>query len=111
MLDYADLVVINKFDKRGAEDAFRDVRKQVQRRLQAFETPLEQMPVFGTIAARFNDDGVTAMYHALLDLLKAKSGFRLESGIPRAPGKSSSSNTIIIPPELKRPFYMKRKIL
>ncbi|HEU4645847.1 MAG TPA: cobalamin-dependent protein, partial [Burkholderiales bacterium] len=65
MLDYADFVAINKFDRRGAEDALRDVRKQMQRNRQAFSASPDAMPVFGTIAARFNDDGVTALYHAV----------------------------------------------
>src|SRR5262245_37112493 len=60
MLDFADFVAINKFDRRGAEDALRDVRKQVQRNRQAFGQNPEDMPVYGTIASRFNDDGVTA---------------------------------------------------
>src|SRR3954465_15807886 len=63
MLDFADFVAINKFDRKGAEDALRDVRKQVQRNREAFTTAPEEMPVYGTIAARFNDDGVTALYH------------------------------------------------
>ena len=62
MLDYADIVVVNKYDKEGSEDALRDVQKQVQRNRKAWETPLENLPVFGTIASRFNDDGVTALY-------------------------------------------------
>ena len=65
MLDFADFVAINKFDRRGAEDALRDVRKQVQRNRQAFGQKPEDMPVYGTIASRFNDDGVTALYHAV----------------------------------------------
>ena len=64
MLDFADFVAINKFDRRGAEDALRDVRKQMQRNRESFAQAPESMPVFGTIAARFNDDGVTALYHA-----------------------------------------------
>ena len=67
MLDFADLVVINKFEKRGGEDALRDVAKQVQRNKKAWEKPLTEMPVFGTIASKFNDDGVTALYHSILD--------------------------------------------
>ena len=65
MLDFADVVAINKFDRRGAEDALRDVRQQVRRNREAFGTQPEEMPVFGTIAARFNDDGVTALYQHL----------------------------------------------
>ena len=60
MLDFADFVAINKFDRKGAEDALRDVRKQVQRNRELFTEPADDMPVFGTMAARFNDDGVTA---------------------------------------------------
>ncbi len=66
MLDFADFVAINKFDRKGAADALRDVAKQVQRNRQAFDRSPDTMPVFGTMAARFNDDGVTALYQALL---------------------------------------------
>ena len=65
MLDFADFVAINKFDRKGAEDALRDVRKQYQRNRELFKTPPDEMPVFGTIASRFNDDGVTALYQAI----------------------------------------------
>jgi len=65
MLDFADIVVINKFDRKGAEDAYRDVCKQVQRNHQAFAQPYDEMSVFGTIASRFNDDGVTAVYQQI----------------------------------------------
>jgi methylmalonyl-CoA mutase len=102
MLDYADLVVVNKFEKRGSEDAVQDVRKQVQRNRKAWTTPLDQMPVYGTIASRFNDDGVTAFYHGLLDLLSEKTGRAFVSSIPRTDVTCSSSKTIIIPPERTR---------
>ena len=65
MLDFAELVAINKFDRKGAADALRDVSKQVQRNREAFAQGPAEMPVFGTIASRFNDDGVTALYGAL----------------------------------------------
>jgi isobutyryl-CoA mutase len=71
MLDFAEFVAINKFDRKGAADALRDVAKQVQRNLEAWATPTDQMPVFGTMASRFNDDGVTAIYQALLPRLQA----------------------------------------
>src|SRR5947208_7527383 len=71
MLDFADFVAINKYDRKGAEDALRDVRKQVQRNRESFRTSPEAMPVFGTIAARFNDDGGTALYPAIADKLAA----------------------------------------
>ena len=102
MLDYADLVVVNKFEKRGSEDAVQDVRKQVQRNRKAWTTPLDQMPVYGTIASRFNDDGVTAFYHGLLDLLNDKMEKEFTTSIPRTGVTCSSSKTIIIPPERTR---------
>jgi methylmalonyl-CoA mutase len=102
MLDFADLVVVNKFEKRGGEDAVRDVRKQVQRNRMVFDRPPEDMPVFGTIASKFNDDGVTALYHALLDTIKEKTGVAFQSGLPRPDTKQSTSKTIIIPPERTR---------
>ncbi len=102
MLDYADLVAINKFEKRGGEDALRDVRKQVQRNRNAFDVPPEEMPVFGTIASKFNDDGVTALYHAMLETIAAKTGRTFPTRLPRPEGRASSSKTIIIPPERTR---------
>ena len=102
MLDFADLVVVNKFEKRGGEDAVRDVRKQVQRNRNAFTQAADDMPVFGTIASKFNDDGVTALYHALLDTVKEKTGVAFVSSLPRPATKQSSSKTIIIPPERTR---------
>ena len=80
MLDFAEFVAINKFDRKGAADALRDVAKQVQRNKEAWTTQTDQMPVFGTMASRFNDDGVTALYQALLPRLA-------ELGMPTAAGK------------------------
>jgi methylmalonyl-CoA mutase len=102
MLDFADLVVVNKYEKRGGEDAVRDVRKQVQRNRNAFDQSPDDMPVFGTIASKFNDDGVTALYHALLETIAAKTGVAFESSLPKPQTKESSSKTIIIPPERTR---------
>ncbi|CAB1083704.1 B12 binding domain / kinase domain / Methylmalonyl-CoA mutase (EC [Olavius algarvensis Delta 1 endosymbiont] len=102
MLDFADLVVVNKFEKRGGEDAVRDVRKQVQRNRRAFDRDPADMPVFGTIASKFNDDGVTALYHAILDTIHAKTGQKLDAQLPRPESNISSSKTIIIPPERTR---------
>ena len=70
MLDYADFIAINKFDRKGAEDALRDVRKQTQRNRQAFEQSLDQMPVYGTMASSFNDQGVTSLYNELFTVLE-----------------------------------------
>jgi len=102
MLDFADLVAVNKFEKRGSDDAVQHVRKQVQRNRKAFGRKLEEMPVYGTIASKFNDDGVTALYHAIMDTVADKTGVRFESRLPRPAGKTSSSKTIIIPPERVR---------
>jgi methylmalonyl-CoA mutase len=102
MLDFADLVAVNKFEKRGAEDAVRDVRKQVQRNRKAFDKSPDEMPVFGTIASKFNDDGVTALYHAVMDSIAEKTGVKFETHLPRPKSRTSTSKTIIIPPERTR---------
>jgi len=97
MLDFADFVAINKFDRKGAEDALRDVRKQYQRNHEAFNQSPEEMPVFGTMAARFNDDGVTALYQALLPKLHAQ-GLKLKKGRLPLVGVRKSSNQLAIVP-------------
>jgi isobutyryl-CoA mutase len=79
MLDFADVVAINKFERRGAEDAMRDVGRQLVRNREAFGKRPEDMPVFGTSAATFNDDGVTALYQHLKGLL-GEQGLHLEDG-------------------------------
>ena len=86
MLDFADFVAINKFDRRGAADALRDVRKQYQRNRERFKESPDEMPVYGTIAARFNDDGITALYQALAAQLATK-------GLKLAPGKLAPVTT------------------
>ncbi len=97
MLDFADVVAINKFDRKGAEDALRDVRKQVQRNHKAFGQSPEDMLVYGTIAARFNDDGVTALYQGLTALLRDK-GLDLPPGrLPRVENKAATGKTVIVP--------------
>jgi isobutyryl-CoA mutase len=102
MLDYADLIVVNKFEKPGSEDALRDVRKQVQRNHKKFDRSAEDMPVFGTIASKFNDDGVTSLYGALIDLIEKKGGIKLNSVLQKPESKVSTSKTIIIPLERTR---------
>jgi len=102
MLDFADFVAINKFDRKGADDAMRDVRKQYQRNREAFGTPTEEMPVFGTMAARFNDDGVTALYQAMLPKL-LKFGLNLKPGkLPLATVRHSSNQHAIVPAQRTR---------
>ena len=98
MLDFAEFVAINKFDRKGASDALRDVSKQVQRNKEAWSVPPDQMPVFGTMAARFNDDGVTALYQALLPRLQ-ELGLPVTTGgvLPRVSVRNSSNQTPVVP--------------
>jgi len=74
MLDFADIVAVNKFDKRGALDAVRDVKKQYKRNHQLWDTADEEIPVFGTIASQFNDPGMNTLYKEIMDLLVEKAG-------------------------------------
>ncbi|WP_460697618.1 methylmalonyl-CoA mutase family protein [Nocardia thraciensis] len=98
MLDYADVVAINKFERRGAADALRDVSRQLVRNREAFGASPDEMPVFGTSAATFNDDGVTALYQQLAGLL-ARKGLTLEPGaLPKVDTKVSTRFAQIIPP-------------
>jgi methylmalonyl-CoA mutase len=102
MLDFADAVAINKFDRKGSADALRDVRKQVLRNREDFSQRAEDMPVFGTIASRFNDDGITALFGTVFDLLR-ESGLRAEPGpLARLGNKVSSAETAIVPPSRAR---------
>ncbi|MRV71629.1 methylmalonyl-CoA mutase [Duganella sp. FT92W] len=98
MLDFADVVAINKFDRKGALDALRDVAKQYQRNRELWSQPTDTMPVFGTQASRFNDDGVTALYQALLPKLGAL-GLKTSPGTlaPVARRFSSGKNAIVPP--------------
>ena len=102
MLDFADLVIINKFDRRGAEDAYRDVCKQVQRNRTAFDRSPAQMPVFGTIASHFNDDGVTAAYQELVDTLRDKGLRTYESRLPKITVRTSSEKAALVPADRQR---------
>ncbi|MBA4177858.1 MAG: methylmalonyl-CoA mutase, partial [Leptothrix sp. (in: Bacteria)] len=97
MLDFAEFVAINKFDRKGAADALRDVAKQVQRNKEAWKLPPEQMPVFGTMASRFNDDGVTALYQALLPRLAALGLKVGESRLPAVATRHSTHQVPIVP--------------
>jgi methylmalonyl-CoA mutase len=96
MLDFADLVVINKFDKRGAMDALRDVKKQYQRNHKRFDEDIDQMPVFGTIASQFNDPGTNTMYRALMDVICRKTKAPLQSSFMSS--EEMSEKVFIIPP-------------
>ncbi|HEY6511514.1 MAG TPA: fused isobutyryl-CoA mutase/GTPase IcmF [Burkholderiaceae bacterium] len=97
MLDFAEFVAINKFDRKGAADALRDVAKQVQRNRQAFKVMPDQMPVFGTMASRFNDDGVTALYQALRPRLAAL-GLPVQEGcLPAVATRHSTHQHPVVP--------------
>jgi len=102
MLDFADFVAINKFDRRGAADALRDVRKQYQRNRELFKQSPDQMPVYGTIAARFNDDGVTALYQELAARL-SQEGLTLDAAkLPPVSARHSTGQNVIVPPQRVR---------
>ena len=98
MLDFADVVAVNKFERRGGADALRDVSRQMIRNREAFGARPQDMPVFGTSAATFNDNGVTALYQHLAGLL-ADHGLPLAEGVlPPAAGKISIDAAPVIPP-------------
>ncbi len=102
MLDFADIVAINKFERRGAEDARRDVARQLVRNRGAFGAAWQEMPVFGTSAARFNDDGVTALYGALHDELVARGLPAGARQLARVPGHTSTGLRGVLPPQRDR---------
>lgn len=100
MLDFADLVAINKFDKRGALDALRDVKKQYMRNHNLWDTPAEELPVFGTIASQFNDPGMNQLYKAVMDLLEEKTEADLNSSFEIS--SAMSEKIFVIPPARTR---------
>ena len=101
MLDFADLIALNKFDKRGALDALRDVKKQVQRNHNRWHDPIEDMPVFGTMASQFNDPGTNRLFRAVMETLVSKAGAaHLSHDNARPEGKSEKM--YIIPPARTR---------
>lgn len=100
MLDFADLVAINKFDKRGALDAIRDVRKQFKRNHQLFDAADEDLPVIGTMASQFNDPGMNALFSKLMGLIKTKTGVDYSTGTISPEGLQEKN--YIIPPDRVR---------
>ena len=96
MLDFADLVAINKFDKRGALDALRDVKKQYMRNNNLWDLPMDDLPVFGTIASQFNDPGMNSLYKAVMDKLVEKTGADLKSTFEIT--REMSEKIYVIPP-------------
>ncbi|MGB1867771.1 MAG: fused isobutyryl-CoA mutase/GTPase IcmF [Porticoccaceae bacterium] len=102
MLDYAELAIINKFDRKGSDDAYRDVCKQMQRNREAWDQSPDTMPVFGTIASRFNDDGVTAAYQELLALLQARGLRQFNQHLAPVTIRTSSEKSVVVPAERQR---------
>lgn len=100
MLDFADIISINKFDKRGAQDALRDVRKQFMRNHDLWDTPMDKMPVFGTIASQFNDPGTNNLYRKLIQLINEKCNTQWESHFIKS--DKESEKIFIIPPQRTR---------
>ncbi len=100
MLDFADLIALNKFDKRGALDALRDVKKQYQRNHNLWEVDPESMPVYGTIASQFNDPGTNSLYKAIIEMLNTKANAGFESSF--AITGEMSEKIFIIPPKRTR---------
>lgn len=100
MLDFADIIAINKFDKRGAQDALRDVQKQFQRNHTRFDEPTENMPVHGTIASQFNDPGTNRLYKRLMQIIQEKTNTELVSSFDSS--EEISEKLFIIPPKRNR---------
>ena len=101
MLDFADLIAVNKFDKRGGQDALRDVKKQVQRNHNLWDTPASEMPVEGTIASQFNDPGMNRLFVRLMNLLETRCGFKVDRQ-PWVQDGELSEKIYIIPPSRTR---------
>lgn len=100
MLDFADVIALNKFDKRGALDALRDVKKQYQRNHQLWDKNVEEMPVFGTIASQFNDPGTNQLYKRVMDKIGEKAGTNLQSTFEIT--REMSEKVFVIPPHRNR---------
>lgn len=100
MLDFADVIALNKFDKRGALDALRDVRKQYQRNHNLWDKQVDDMPVFGTIASQFNDPGMNTLYKVIIDKLVEKTNCDLKSTFEIT--DEMSEKVFVIPPDRTR---------
>jgi methylmalonyl-CoA mutase len=100
MLDFADMVALNKFDKRGALDAIRDVKKQYQRNHNLWDDDVEKMPIFGTIASQFNDPGMNTLYKSIMDKIVEKTGADLKSTFQIT--REMSEKIFVIPPHRTR---------
>ncbi len=97
MIDYADLIAINKYERKGSEDALRDVRRQMRRSRNAFEIELDALPVYGTIASKFNDEGVNGLYAGLVEKIDEKCNVSFSCNISEAKISRASSQKSLIP--------------
>ncbi len=102
MIDFADLIVINKFDRKGSEDAQREVRKAYQRSHMLFDRNTDEMPVYGTIASQFNDYGTNQLFHALMEKVNEKA--HRDFAVPSTESLVVKKESVVIPPE--RIHYM-----
>lgn len=100
MLDFADVIALNKFDKRGALDALRDVKKQFQRNHGLWTAKVDEMPVYGTIASQFNDPGMNSLYKVIMDKVVEKTGAKLASTFEIT--NEMSEKIFVIPPKRTR---------
>ncbi|PIQ49938.1 MAG: methylmalonyl-CoA mutase [Cytophagales bacterium CG12_big_fil_rev_8_21_14_0_65_40_12] len=100
MLDFADVIALNKFDKRGALDALRDVKKQYQRNHGLWNSKVDEMPVFGTIASQFNDPGMNSLYKVIMDKIVEKTSSDLKSTFEIT--NEMSEKIFVIPPSRTR---------
>ncbi|WP_391207456.1 fused isobutyryl-CoA mutase/GTPase IcmF [Psychrobacillus sp. L4] len=103
MIDYADLIVINKFERKGSEDALRQVQKQYQRSRELWHDDLDTMPVYGTIASQFNDKGTNSLFAALVDVLNEKTGTNWETSYEQF--VKTQKQNVIIPND--RRYYLR----
>ncbi|MFJ7736110.1 fused isobutyryl-CoA mutase/GTPase IcmF [Lysinibacillus sp. NPDC097287] len=103
MIDFADLIAINKFERKGSEDALRQVQKQLQRSRELWETPIDSMPVYGTIASQFNDKGTNALFAALVATINEKTGSSWETSYEQF--AKTQKQDVIIPND--RRYYLR----
>lgn len=103
MIDFADVIAINKFERKGSEDALRQVQKQYQRSRELWHESLGAMPVYGTIASQFNDKGTNALFAALVNIINEKTGYNWETGYEQF--AKTQKQDIIIPND--RRYYLR----
>lgn len=103
MIDFADVIAINKFERKGSEDALRQVQKQYQRSRELWDEPIEKMPVYGTIASQFNDKGTNALFAALVHIINEKTGSAWETGYEQF--AKTQKQDVIIPND--RRYYLR----